>query len=107
MFHGQSNPSINEESKGSIAIFLTTPDNKNGLYALMAYHVLSFEGRDESRVITPGGLDSLTRLLAALTSKPPDNDFIGDLLDVRDEPSGWLNMVISIQTKTDGEAISL
>jgi hypothetical protein len=33
------------------------------VYALTAYHVLPFEEENESRVITPAGLDILTRLL--------------------------------------------
>lgn len=90
LFHGQSISLINDESKGSIAVFLATPDNENGLYTLTAYHVVPFKERDETRVITPGGLDSLTRVLAAITSKSPDNEVIGELLARREEPFGMV-----------------
>lgn len=61
--HGQSISLMNEESKGSFAVFLSPEDEENESYALTAYHVLPFMSTGERRVITPGGLDILTRLL--------------------------------------------
>lgn len=84
LFHGQSISLKNEESKGSIAVFLSTAENK--LYALTAYHVVPPES-NESQVITPGGLDSLTQLLAALVSSP-NHSAISDLLTRREDPFG-------------------
>ena len=84
LFHGQSISLKNEESKGSIAVFLSTAENK--LYALTAYHVVPPKG-NESQVITPGGLDSLTQLLAAL-GPSPNHSAISDLLARREDPFG-------------------
>lgn len=68
--HGQSISLMNDGPKGSIAIFLATSDNENELYALMTYHELPYKDRNESQVITPSSLDSLTWVLAAIISKP-------------------------------------
>lgn len=84
LFHGQSISLKNEESKGSIAVFLSIAENK--LYALTAYHVVPPKS-NESQVITPGGLDSLTRLLAAL-GPSPNHSAISDLLTRREVPFG-------------------
>lgn len=70
--HGQSVSLFAAESKGSVSVFLT-PDSPpiNPVHGLAAYHVLPFKEAKEARVITPGGLDILTRLL---NNKLSDNE---------------------------------
>ncbi|KAN0068512.1 hypothetical protein V8E54_013236 [Elaphomyces granulatus] len=62
--HGQSISLLARESKGSVSVFLSpNSPSISGVYGLTAYHVLPFKEDNETRVITPGGLDILTRLL--------------------------------------------
>jgi hypothetical protein len=62
--HGQSISLLGAETKGSVAVFLSPEDEtENRVYALTAYHVVPFKSANETRVITPGGLDILSRLL--------------------------------------------
>jgi hypothetical protein len=66
--HGQSISLLSRESKGSVSVFLSPGPNDisiSGVHGLTAYHVLPFHEGQETRVITPGGLDILTRLLDA------------------------------------------
>jgi hypothetical protein len=61
--HGQSISLLGAETKGSVAVFLSPKDEtENQVYALTAYHVVPLSAK-ETRVITPGGLDILGRLL--------------------------------------------
>jgi hypothetical protein len=72
--HGQSISLLGAETKGSVAVFLSPEDEaENRTYALTAYHVVPFKSAKETRVITPGGLDTLSRLLE-IRSHPTDHE---------------------------------
>ena len=87
--HGQSISLCGIESKGSAGVFLS-PDGQAeyGTYALTAYHVLLWKTAKETRVMTPGGLDVLSRLLIATRSNPPDDKDINFLVDRWNETCG-------------------
>jgi len=78
--HGQSISLRGAETKGSVAVFLSPEDEaKNRAYALTAYRVVPFISAKETRVIAPGGLDILTRLLE-IRSRPTDYEELDFLL---------------------------
>jgi hypothetical protein len=71
--HGQSISLKGTETKGSVAVFLSPEDEtENRAYALTAYHVVP----SETQVITPSGLDILTRLLEIRPRDHEDLDFL-------------------------------
>jgi hypothetical protein len=77
--HGQSISLLGSETKGSVAVFLSPEDEaENQVYALTAYHVAPFTSTSEKRVITPGGLDILTRMLEvqSLPARHEELDFL-------------------------------
>jgi hypothetical protein len=77
--HGQSISPLGTETKGSVAVFLSPEDEaENRVYALTAYHVVPFTSTSEKRVITPGGLDILTRMLEvqSLPARHEELDFL-------------------------------
>jgi hypothetical protein len=77
--HGQSISLLGTETKGSVAVFLSPEDEaENRVYALTAYHVVPFTSTSEKRVITPGGLDILTRMLEvqSLPARHEELDFL-------------------------------
>jgi hypothetical protein len=76
--HGQSISLMGAEAKGSVAVFLSPDEAENRTYALTAYHVTPFIPAKETRVVTPGGLDILTRLLEI---RPTDNEELDFLLE--------------------------
>ncbi|OJJ42891.1 hypothetical protein ASPZODRAFT_28750 [Penicilliopsis zonata CBS 506.65] len=68
LVHGQSISLKGDESKGSVGVFLSPASNTDdppAKYALTAYHVVPFSEKEETRAITPGGLDILSELLRA------------------------------------------
>src|ERR1700733_1990473 len=77
--HGQSISLLGSETKGSVAVFLSPEDEaENQVYALTAYHVVPFTSTSEKRVITPGGLDILTRMfeVQSLPARHEELDFL-------------------------------
>jgi hypothetical protein len=77
--HGQSISLLGTETKGSVAVFLSPEgEAENRVYALTAYHVVPFTSTSEKRVITPGGLDILTRMLEvqSLPARHEELDFL-------------------------------
>jgi hypothetical protein len=80
--HGQSISLLGRESKGSVSVFLS-PDGleSDKVYALTAYHVLPFKTDKESRVITPGGLDILSRLHDITKSSRINNEALDFLIE--------------------------
>ena len=77
--HGQSISLLGAETKGSVAVFLSPEDEaENQVYALTAYHVAPLTPTSEKRVITPGGLDILTRVLEvqSLPARHEELDFL-------------------------------
>jgi hypothetical protein len=79
--HGQSISLLGTETKGSVAVFLSLEDEaENQVYALTAYHVVPLSAK-EKRVITPGGLDILGRLLEICRSRPTDDEKLGFFLE--------------------------
>jgi hypothetical protein len=74
--HGQSISLMAAETKGSVAVFLSPDDDsEDQSYALTAYHVVPFIPSDKRQIITPGGLDILTRLLQVLRIGPRTTDY--------------------------------
>jgi hypothetical protein len=72
--HGQSISLLGAETKGSIAVFLSPEDEAGDqVYALTTYHVVPLSA-EEKRVITPGGLDILCRLLQISYRSRDDED---------------------------------
>jgi hypothetical protein len=75
--HGQSISLKGAETKGSVAVFLSPEDEAGDhAYALTAYHVVPFISATETQVITPGGLDILTRLLQIRPTNHEELDFL-------------------------------
>jgi hypothetical protein len=85
--HGQSISLIGQETKGSVSVFLSSDEDEDEVWALTAYHVVPFSSANETRVITPGGLDVLSRLLQFGVEAAPEAD-IGFLLDRWKIPCG-------------------
>jgi hypothetical protein len=77
--HGQSISLKGEETKGSVAVFLSPEDEaENRAYALTACHVIQSISATETQVITPGGLDILTRILQI---RPTDHEGLDFLVE--------------------------
>ncbi|KAN0073241.1 hypothetical protein V8E54_008461 [Elaphomyces granulatus] len=79
IFHGQSLSLFHEASKGSFGVYLTPLDKglDEAVYALTAAHVLPTDlsqATAERRIITPGGLDILTKLGEICNSKKSRED---------------------------------
>jgi len=91
--HGQSISLMGAETRGSVAVFLSPEDEAEGrTYALTAYHAapsISVEGKPAT-VITPGGLDILTRLLeiSETDNCTTSHEELGFLLDRWDKGCG-------------------
>ncbi|KAJ5962655.1 hypothetical protein N7501_007596 [Penicillium viridicatum] len=84
--HGQSVSLMDQESKGSVGVFLSPSGVEQKIYALTAYHVLPFKTSNESLVRTPARLDLLSQLLSAVENA--DHDRVGGLLRGWDESCG-------------------
>jgi hypothetical protein len=79
--HGQSISLLGAETKGSVAVFLSPEgETENRAYALTAYHVVPFMSAGKTRVITPGGLDILSRLLE-ITHRPTNDEELDFLVE--------------------------
>jgi hypothetical protein len=86
--HGQSISLIGQETKGSVSVFLSLDEDEDEVWALTAYHVVPLS-TNETRVITPGGLDVLTRLLHLGVKATHEAD-ISFLLDRWEIPCGYV-----------------
>jgi hypothetical protein len=87
--HGQSISLIGQGTKGSVSVFLSSDEDEDEVWALTAYHVVPFFSTNETRVITPGGLDVLTRLLHLGVKATHEAD-ISFLLDRWETPCGYV-----------------
>jgi hypothetical protein len=77
--HGQSISLKGAETKGSVAVFLSPEDEtEKRAYALTACHVVPSISATETQVITPGGLNILTRMLEVqpLPARHKELDFL-------------------------------
>ena len=91
-YHGQSVSLINQETKGSVGVFLSPVDNHDQeVYALTACHVL-FPTSGSNEVITPGRLDILSCLQNAVNAKHPREGELTYLLARAKESYGILSL---------------
>lgn len=90
--HGQSVSLINQETKGSVGVFLSPVDNHDHeVYAVTACHVL-FPTSGSNEVITPGRLDILSCLQNAVNAKHPREGELTYLLARAKESCGTLSL---------------
>jgi hypothetical protein len=80
--HGQSISVLGEDSKCSVAVFLS-PEGpiENDTFALAAYHVLPMKTADGPRVMTPAGLDVVSCSMRVLNGRSIDEEKLDFLLE--------------------------